>query len=437
LVYDAWNRLVKYKNGGTTLETMAYDGLGRRVVENPGTARDLYYSKDWQVLEERVGGVAKVQYVWGALYVDDLVLRDRDSTGGGTLNERLWAQQDANWNVTALVNGSGSVVERYVYDPYGSVTVLNASWTTLGSSAYAMNYGPQGERLDGTTGLVYSRGRDRSPTMDRWAEADPSGFGGGDVNLYRAEGDAPVARLDPGGLSWDPLDMNWEGDTYKGGFTTQGITAIPSTPGNHGDAAMELDAQLQARSRLAAEGRTLPPLMAGNVTVYGMDGNQNAFQAMAQAGQMTTAMSRSAMTPFYFTPIAPLAHLADLPFAFSEGDYRGAAFDVAGVGLAGNWGWGRGGNPGRGPYSMPGNSSTPGAWNDVLGGSLRQNMAAGAGGGRLRSFGGWLVKFSMKPSDSKYLHYISWGGAITIPLASLLNTEWSSPRKVDTELRRA
>ena len=38
LVYDAWNRLVAYKSGGTTLETLSYDGLGRRIVENSGTA---------------------------------------------------------------------------------------------------------------------------------------------------------------------------------------------------------------------------------------------------------------------------------------------------------------------------------------------------------------------------------------------------------------
>ena len=41
-------------------------------------------------------------------------------TGSGTLSERLWVQQDDNWNVTALVNGSGGVEERYAYDPYGN-----------------------------------------------------------------------------------------------------------------------------------------------------------------------------------------------------------------------------------------------------------------------------------------------------------------------------
>ncbi len=164
LVYDAWNRLVAYKSGGTTLETMSYDGLGRRVVTNTCTAIDLYYSADWQVLEERVGGAAKVHYVWSPVYVDALVLRDRD-TGGGTLSERLWVQQDADWNVTALVNGSGTVMERYAYDPYGTVVVLSATWGALSGSAYAWVYLHQGGRLDTTTGLYGFRNRDLSPAL--------------------------------------------------------------------------------------------------------------------------------------------------------------------------------------------------------------------------------------------------------------------------------
>ncbi len=42
------------------------------------------------------------QYVWGERYIDDLILRDRDTTGDGTLDERLYALQDANWNVVAV-----------------------------------------------------------------------------------------------------------------------------------------------------------------------------------------------------------------------------------------------------------------------------------------------------------------------------------------------
>ncbi|MBX9583069.1 MAG: hypothetical protein K2X87_22410, partial [Gemmataceae bacterium] len=80
-VYDAWGRLVTVKNsGGTTLETLAYDGLGRRVSGTAsGTTTDLYYSDQWQVLEEKVGSNTAARYVWSPAYVDALVLRDRDT----------------------------------------------------------------------------------------------------------------------------------------------------------------------------------------------------------------------------------------------------------------------------------------------------------------------------------------------------------------------
>jgi RHS repeat-associated protein len=198
-VYDIWNRLVAYKNGSTTLESLSYDGLDRRIVENPGTARDLYYSDQWQVLEERVGGAAKVHYVWSPVYVDALVLRDRD-TGGGTLSERLWVQQDANWNVTALVNGSGSVVERYVYDPYGNMTVLTASWGSTSGSSYAWIFGHQGGRLDTVTSDYNFEHREEWPALDRWTKIDPLVFRAGDTNLYRYVGDNPANATDPSGL---------------------------------------------------------------------------------------------------------------------------------------------------------------------------------------------------------------------------------------------
>src|SRR5207302_1107939 len=119
LVYDAWNRLVAYKSGSTTLISYSYDGMGRRITEDrSGTVTGLYLSTQGQVLEEQVSGVALYQYVWSPVYVNALVLRDQLNSDG-SLNQRLYVQQDANWNVTALINTSASVVERYVYDPYG------------------------------------------------------------------------------------------------------------------------------------------------------------------------------------------------------------------------------------------------------------------------------------------------------------------------------
>jgi RHS repeat-associated protein len=200
LVYDAWNRLVAVKNGGSTLVSYKYDALSRKTVENPGTTNDLFYSSSWQVVEERAGGVstATIQYVWSPLYVDSPIERDRSTQNNGTLDERLYVQTDANAN--ALVNTSGNVVERYAYDPYGKPSFYTARYGSLSSSAYASSTLFQGGRFDSTASLYNFRLRTASPSEGHWVQVDPVRFGGGDVNLYRSVGDKPTTNSDPTGL---------------------------------------------------------------------------------------------------------------------------------------------------------------------------------------------------------------------------------------------
>ncbi len=206
-VYDAWNRLVVVKDsGGATLKTFGYDGQGWRVTETVGTTtRDLYYSAGWQVAEETVttGSTTKLnaRYVWGGGYVDDLVYRQRDTDNDGVLDERLWATHDANFNITALVNDLGTVVERYAYDAYGVRTVLDASWNVLSGSAFGFVHGFQGLRFDEVAGLSDSRNRWYSPTLGRFVTNDPIRYEAGDVNLYRFVGNSPGMGVDPFGLA--------------------------------------------------------------------------------------------------------------------------------------------------------------------------------------------------------------------------------------------
>src|SRR5262249_43431236 len=124
-----------------------------------------------------------------------------DGNPANGLEERLYVEQEANWDVTALVNASGTVVERYDYDPFGQVTYLTASWTTQMSSAYLMVYLHQGGRYAVSTGLYYFRNRDDSPVLGRWTRPDSAGYVDG-PNLYEYEKNQPVGATDPLGLAW-------------------------------------------------------------------------------------------------------------------------------------------------------------------------------------------------------------------------------------------
>jgi len=101
------------------------------------------------------------------------------------LEERIYALQDANFNMTAVADPFGNVIERYQYDPYGKVTILDANWSPDADSTsdWGWQYLHQGGRLDSTSGLYYFRNRDLSSTMGKWMQQDPTGYADG-LNLY-------------------------------------------------------------------------------------------------------------------------------------------------------------------------------------------------------------------------------------------------------------
>jgi RHS repeat-associated protein len=143
----------------------------------------------------------RIAYVWSAVYVDAMVLRDRDLSGDGSYDERLYVQQDANYNPTSLSDNTGVVVERFLFDPYGVATFLDPNWSVdAGGSDYAWQHLHQGGRHDPLTGLVHFRFRDYSPSRGRWTQQDPAGYVDG-ANRYHVYLSVPIALCDAYGLT--------------------------------------------------------------------------------------------------------------------------------------------------------------------------------------------------------------------------------------------
>jgi RHS repeat-associated protein len=203
-----------------------YDGLARRVKkhldsQSPASPNGIdayihyFYNGAWQVLETRRSTSENTgpeslqpqhQYVWSLRYIDAPVLRDENTDTDGTCDDgRIYYLGDANFNVTSLVNTTGDAIERYVYSPYGVLTIYDASWSNIRSaSSYDVEYTYTGRRLDGETGLFYYRHRMYAALLGRFISRDPIGYHGDQWSLFRYVGSAPTVSADPTGLEEFP-----------------------------------------------------------------------------------------------------------------------------------------------------------------------------------------------------------------------------------------
>ena len=241
--YDAWNRMVTvtkaypdadaddHAEEGSLIATMAYDGLGRRVSKAVTNSGDLdctyhYYYAGHSLIEEHDGSqnVLK-QYVWGRMYIDELVqigVNDDPEDGEeDNVESFFYALHNANFNVMAIVDDDGVIVERYEYDPYGQRQVFISTGdndphahgavymsqrvtTATGVQAYALNpFGHQGLYHDEAIELVYNRARMLNPRAGRFMQRDPLRYVGG-MNQF-AGYHIMNGQVDPFGLKSQTL----------------------------------------------------------------------------------------------------------------------------------------------------------------------------------------------------------------------------------------
>jgi RHS repeat-associated protein len=221
--YDAWHRLIEVSDGGILVARFRYDGEGRRILkifdtDSPADpdGLDTYehiFLRGNQVIETREGTGAtpaqaetlqpKYQNVWSPRYIDSLILRDENTDQDGVCDDaKVFYLADANYNVTALVDTSGNVVERYVYSPYGEVTVLDADFSADadGVSDYVNTTLYTGREFDVATGVMYYRARCYHAGLGRFLSRDPAVYAAGDISLYRYVDNSALTFVDPEGL---------------------------------------------------------------------------------------------------------------------------------------------------------------------------------------------------------------------------------------------
>ena len=183
---DARNRLVGINGYNSDCSALTasfkYDALGRRFEKTTNNRTIQYLYDRMDIAEEIESGAVGASYI-RTLNIDEPLARIK---ADGTLR---YYQRDALGSVIALTDSTEAIKTQYVYDPFGSTTVIGEG------SDNPFQY--TGRESDGT-GLIYYRARYYSPEIQRFISEDPIGFEGG-INFFAYVRNNSLNRNDPNG----------------------------------------------------------------------------------------------------------------------------------------------------------------------------------------------------------------------------------------------
>jgi len=165
----------------------------------------IYVWDGWRNIEERDYTTEDLlrDYVYGGAYIDEVVHGRSDFWDGSTLGpdgdfadskEQFYYTTNNLYSVAALVDASGSVIERYEYLPYGAVTTytgagVDSTWFTSddATSSYSdiQHVTFTGRRSDPESELMHFRNRYYSAELGRFVGRDSAGYLDG-MNVYGA-----------------------------------------------------------------------------------------------------------------------------------------------------------------------------------------------------------------------------------------------------------
>jgi RHS repeat-associated protein len=191
--FDENNRLTGVAQASVPVASYAYDALGRRISKTVGPDVTVFYYDNARIIEERDGSNnVQATYTFGN-YIDEVLTATRPSPLG-----TLYYHQNTLWSVHALTDASGAVVERYTYDAYGAISVLDPVFVPLSSAPLAY-FTYTGREYDADTGLYHYRARTYGPRLGRFYSRDPLAYVDG-IHLYLFVRNNPTQMLDPTGL---------------------------------------------------------------------------------------------------------------------------------------------------------------------------------------------------------------------------------------------
>src|SRR6056297_3546868 len=144
------------------------------------------------------------RYVY-ASYIDEPIMR-----ASSLSTAKLYYHRNGQYSITALTDATGTIAERYAYDAYGKLTVLDGGGTVLSNSAYGNRYTYTGREWTEELALYHYRARMYDPVAGRFCSRDPIGYRGGSWNVFQYSNSRTLSLADPFGLEpLPPENCSW------------------------------------------------------------------------------------------------------------------------------------------------------------------------------------------------------------------------------------
>ena len=192
----AWEYGTRLTKWGDT--TFAYDGLGRRISKGNVS---FTYDNDGRLIKQS-DGLEFIYDASGVIGVRYSTVEDEE-----TVTNDYFYRKDAQGNIIAILDSTGDVVVKYIYDAWGNHAVLDVNGNNVESGIGALNpFRYRGYYYDIETDLYYLQTRYYDPEVGRFISQDNIEYAEHEkingINLYAYCGNNPVNNVDPTGHAW-------------------------------------------------------------------------------------------------------------------------------------------------------------------------------------------------------------------------------------------